>query len=175
MAKKRRKKISLKMQVLGIVVFLAGAIFMPTTFILLVGMLPTPFAILADKTRGKHKVLTVGAMNLTGCVPFVFELWLSGHNFEKSFEIVTNVQALIVMWSAAALGYMINWALTGFVSSLLYQKGVARVKAIHKRQEDLVDRWGNEVTGEMELNELGFALEASPAKSTKSNTSRRAK
>lgn len=137
---------------------LTAAVFLPTTALLVVGMAPTPFAFLADRTKKKNKVLTVGAMNLAGCSPFVFELWLGGHDFAKTVEIVSNVQAIVVMWTAAAIGYLINWSMTGIVSGFMYQRGLNREKAIVKRQQELIDRWGREVTGEIPLDQEGFPI-----------------
>lgn len=167
MAKKVSKKVSKKkgMGIKGQILMIAGifsaAIFLPTTLILVIGMLPTPFAALTDKTKGKNKVVTVGAMNLAGCSPFLFDLWLSEHSFTKSMEIVTSPYALVVMWSAAAVGYILNWAMAGIVSSVLYQKGLGRQKAIQKRQNELIERWGREVSGDLPLDAQGFPLHGS--------------
>ena len=146
-------------QILMISGGLTAAVFLPSTFLLLIGMIPTPFAIFADRTRGKNKVLTVGAMNLAGCSPFLFELWTTDHSFAKSAEIVTDPFAIIVMWSAAAVGYIINWAMTGLVTATLYQRGQARQKSIQKRQQELVERWGPEVTGNIPLDPHGFPIQ----------------
>lgn len=161
MAKKQKgkKRLGWRGQILMIAGCLTAAVFLPSTFILLVGMVPTPFAILVDRTKGKNKVITVGAMNLAGCSPFLFELWMNGHNFAKAIEIVTDPFAIIVMWSAAAVGYIVNWAMTGLVTATLYQRGHARQRAIAERQKELVERWGQEVTGTLPLDPQGFPIQ----------------
>lgn len=152
-----------KGQLLMIAGIITAVVFLPSTFMLLIGMIPTPFAILVDRTRAKNKVITVGSMNLAGCSPFLFELWTTDHSFEKAFDIITDPFAIIVMWSAAAVGYIVNWAMTGIVSATLYQKGLSRQKYIKKRQQELVERWGREVTGELPMDAEGFPVE-DPAK-----------
>lgn len=161
--KKEKKKMGWRGQLLMIAGVLTAAVFLPSTFLLLIGMIPTPFAVFVDKTRGKNKVLTVGAMNLAGCSPFLFELWITDHSFTKSAEIVTDPFAIVVMWSAAAVGYIINWAMTGLVTATLYQRGQARQKAIQKRQKELVERWGQEVTGNIPLDPHGFPVQQESA------------
>lgn len=156
--KKKKNTLGFKAQIFLILGLIMAAVFLPTTFLLIVGMIPTPFALFVDRTKGKSKVITVGAMNLAGCSPFVFELWTIDHSFPKSFEIVTDPYAIIVMWSAALVGYVVNWAMTGIVSVSLYQRGLARQKAIVKRQKELVDRWGKEVTGDIPLDQFGFPV-----------------
>lgn len=164
MAKKKKKQRSFQSQIFLIVGVIMAAVFLPSTFLLLVGMLPTPFAVFVDRTKKKNKVITVGALNLAGCAPFLFELWTTGHDFERSVEIVTDPQAIVVMYSAAAVGYLISWAMTGIVASMMYQRGLARKKAVEKRQKELVERWGREVTGELPLDEFGFAIDESAPK-----------
>jgi len=134
-------------------------VFLPTTFMLSIAMLPTLAAAFVDRSKRKSKAITVGAMNLSGAVPFLLDLWTKGHNFEQAIEIVTNPKAIVVMYAAAAIGYLIDWAMTGIIASLLLQRGKARVKAIKKRQKELVDRWGKEVTREIAVDQYGFAIE----------------
>jgi hypothetical protein len=156
--KTKKSGLAWRGQILLIAGIGTGAIFLPSTILLMIGMIPTPFALLTDHTKGKNKVITVGAMNLAGCSPFLFELWTTEHTFSKAMMIVTDPFAIVVMWSAAAVGYILNWAMTGIVSSVLYQKGQGRQKAIQKRQKELIERWGAEVTGDMPLDPQGFPL-----------------
>lgn len=155
-----RKKGKLGYQVMLVVGMLTAIVFLPTTMILLIGMLPTPAAFLVDKTKRKVRVITVGAMNLAACFPFIFELWRVEHSFDQSFSIITDPMAIVVMYSGAAMGYMIDWAMTGIVSVFLLERGKARVQSIKQMQEDLVNRWGKEVRGDMPLDERGFAIES---------------
>lgn len=166
MAKKKKdskkKRGGLGRQSMLIFGVLTALVFLPSTVLLLVGMLPTPFAFLADRTKKKSKVITVGAMNLAGCAPFLFELWGAGNDFDASLDIITDPGAIVVMYSAAAVGYLISWAMTGIVANIMYRRGRAREKAIQKRQKELVERWGREVTGDIPLDETGFPLSDKP-------------
>lgn len=140
---------------------LLGMVFLPTTLLLLVAMIPTAVVLLTDRSKRKTKAITVGAMNVAGTLPFILELWAHGHSFEKSFGIVTDLKAMIIIYAAAAVGYLIDWAMTGIVAGILVQRGHARMKAIRKRQKALVERWGAEVRGDIALDQYGFKIEAS--------------
>jgi len=157
--KKRSGKKSGKKQLFLISGLLMAVVFLPTTILLAVGMMPTFAAALVDRTKRKTKAITVGAMNLAGCMPFMLELWTEGHNFEKAFSIFTDAKAIVVMYAAAAVGYLIDWAMTGIIAGFLLQRGKSRLKAIEKRQKELVERWGDEVTGEVVVDQYGFAIE----------------
>lgn len=157
--KKRRGKKAVKKQMFLVSGLLMAVVFLPTTVLLGVGMMPTFAAALVDRSKRKTKAITVGAMNLAGSVPFMLELWTEGHSFEKAFSIVTDAKAIVVMYAAAAVGYLIDWAMTGIIAGFLLQRGKSRLIAIDKRQKELVDRWGKEVTGEVAVDQYGFAIE----------------
>lgn len=138
----------------------AALVFLPTTMVLLVGMVPTAVAALLDRTHERVKGMTVGAMNLAGCSPFIIDLWTSGHTPENAAEIAFRPLAIVVMYAAAGLGYMIEWAMAGIVSAFLTQKAARRLHDIGVQQESLVARWGREVSGDIPLDPYGFPLES---------------
>lgn len=158
MARKKKEK-NKGNQMLMIFGMLTALVFLPTTALLFVGMLPTIVAAMVDRTKKKTKAVTVGAMNIAGCTPFLLELWTKGNSFEQSFAIMSKPAVVVTIYSAACIGYMIDWAMSGIVSNVLYQKGLARQQAIIDRQEDLIERWGKEVTGEIPLDAQGFPIE----------------
>ncbi len=129
---------------------LLALVFLPTAILLFFGMLPSMVAFFVNSRGVGARASTISAMNLAGCIPFIFKLWASGNDFEASIDILSSGQALIIMYTAAAFGYMIDWVVTGIVSSYLYQKGMGRMKAIRKRQAVLVELWGERVSGKAE-------------------------
>jgi hypothetical protein len=142
----------------GIIVM--AAVFLPSSILLAVGMMPTFTVLFVDPYRARTKVVTVGALNLAGCVPFLLELWKDGHSIDKALGIIADPKAIIVMYSAAAIGYLVDWSMSGVVAAILYQRGQARQEAIRKRQEELVARWGMEVTGQVPLDQYGFPIDS---------------
>ncbi len=145
--KAKAGKLSAKGRLLLIVGILLGVVFLPTSTLLFIGLLPTIASFLFS-IRGKGpRTSTVFAMNVAGCVPFVIKLWSGGNDFDAAVEIVTNPRYMSVIYTAAAFGYMIDWVVTGIVSSYLYQRGVSRMKAIKNSQQNLVKNWGANVAG----------------------------
>ncbi|MCB1557043.1 MAG: hypothetical protein KDJ15_07000 [Alphaproteobacteria bacterium] len=139
-----------------IVAMVMAIVFMPTSVLLTVAMIPTLVAAIAD--RHGSKALTVGAMNLAGTTPFLFHLWLEGHQMDTTWELVASPQTIVVIYGAAAIGYVINWSLAGIVATAIVQRSRVRLADIRKRQAYLVERWGAEVTGELPLDEDGFPI-----------------
>lgn len=157
MAKKKSKKkkepkvhngkMSLKARVFMIAFVLLGLTFLPTSMLLGVGLLPSVIVFFVSDRRRGARVSTVAAMNVAGCVPFILKLWSGENTFAASMDIITDAQSMLVIYVAAAFGYMIDWVVTGLVSSFLYQKGLARMEAIKKRQAFLASHWGEGVSG----------------------------
>lgn len=145
-SKKTKGKLGFKGKLL-LAFFLAVAIaFLPTSLVLFVGMLPSLIILIFSSNKGP-RASTIAAMNLSGCIPFIFKLWSGPNDFEASVEIVTDPTSMSVIYLSAAFGYMIDWVVTGLVSSFLYQKGVNRMKAIKRRQSVIIDTWGEDVAG----------------------------
>lgn len=138
---------------------IAGMAFVPTTIVLSVGMLPTIVALLVDRTKKKYKVYTVGMMNLTGCIPFLFDMWSrERHNIDAALEYIGDPNTVTLMYFAAFLGYLIDWGMTGIVATYLSHKSRTRIEEIERIQDRLIEKWGKEVTGELPLDERGFPV-----------------
>lgn len=158
MVKKRKKPVQWQTQVLLIFVFLAMIAAMPTTIMLFLGMLPTMVAIFVDRTHEKTRALSVGAMNLAGCSPFILQLWTTHHAVENAMAIISDPRTIVVMYCAAGVGYIIDWAVSGLVGGMMIHRAKARREQIRKIQASLVERWGREVTGEIPVDAQGFPL-----------------
>ncbi len=137
----------------------AAVLFLPTTALFFVGMLPTIAARVIDRTPEKTKVLTVGFMNFAGVFPYWYDLLELGHKFDNAMAILSHPLTIIAMYGAALMGYVIEWSVTGFVASVMVQKGKSRLDNIKKAQETLIKQWGPEVSGEIPMNQYGFPLE----------------
>jgi hypothetical protein len=155
---KKKTKMSGTFMVMSVMSILLALVFLPTTLFLILAMLPTIVAAVVDRTKKGTKTITVGAMNLAGCTPFLIDLWTRSHTTEMAMTILTNPQTMIVVYCAAGIGYLIDWAVTGIVASIMVQRGEARLKDIKKRKENLEDRWGREVSGAVPLDNYGFPI-----------------
>ncbi len=155
MAKKKKanRKISIQERILLIAFFLTSLVFYKVAIVLLVGMLPTIVIRLVDKTPERTKVLTIGFMNFAGCFPYCFQLFTKGAE-ASIVPIIANPMNIVIMYSGALVGYIIEWGVVGFVASIMVQKGKQRLIDIRKTQENLVKKWGPEVTGSNDENDF---------------------
>lgn len=146
--KKAKDSMGLSGRILVIAFCIAGLVFYATTIFLVIGMLPAIVAKIADRTKEKTKSLTIGFMNFAGCFPFWYDILEKGHNIDAVLSVLSQPSSMVIIYSTALLGYLIEWGVVGFVANIAVQRGKARLVAIKKQQEELVRRWGPEVTGE---------------------------
>lgn len=159
MAVAGKKKMSFGGRLLVAVLGVASVIFLPTTILLVVGMLPTLVARLTDRSPERLKVVTVGCMNFAGCFPPWFDMIQTGHKIDNSLAILSEPLTIVVMYSCAVIGYLIEWISTIVVSGVMVQRGKARLELIQKTQGEFAERWGPEVSGDLPLDDYGFPLE----------------
>jgi hypothetical protein len=155
---RHKKKIGWKAQILLIFGLLMGAVFLQTSIVVCVGMLPTIVAALADRTGKGTLAVTVGAANLAGCSPFLIELWSNGHTLDLAIALVTDPRTVVIIYSAAAMGYFINWSVASVVEILMVKQSQSRLSDIQQEKGALIQRLGEEVTGEIPLDDYGFPL-----------------
>lgn len=165
MAKKKKSSAGWKVQLLIVVGLIGGVLFSAMAVILLVGMIPSIVSMIVDQTKGKTRTLTVASVNFAGCTPFLVEVFRNGNDMATAIQYILEPRTIVVMYLAAGMGYLIDWAMTGIVSSILVQKAKRRVRDIEKQKKDLIDRWGPEVTGTIPLDQFGFPIEVADAKS----------
>ena len=158
MSKTKNKRDNWQAQLILTILVVAGVLFAPTTIILLCGMTPTIVAAYTDRSRERMRGITIGALNLAGCTPFVIQLWLSEHTIENALGMLSDPMTWMIMYAAAGVGYCLEWAIVSSVSIFYAEKAKLRIKSIEKLQDELVERWGKEVTGQIPLDEYGFAL-----------------
>lgn len=99
-----------------------GVIALPTVLLLAVGMAPTLVAFfIVDCHPAKYSTRAVGYLNFAGCLPYAIDPWRSGGvwDFETLFTITTNPVSLLVMYSAAAVGWIVLFAAPPVVSAYL--------------------------------------------------------
>ena len=128
------------------IVFLLLLIFsLPTVLLLLFGMLPAIVAYIIDPSKHKTSTICVGAMNFAGVFPYLLGLWTGIHSIDVALGILTDVLALMVMYSAATAGWMVFVAVPPVVGVLLNVMDGRRIEALRARQKRTLKEWGQDV------------------------------
>jgi len=123
----------------------SALVFLPTTILFVICMVPTLIAAIIDAHEPKTAWLTVGAMNFAGVVPCWFNLWESGHTVAAAFQTVLQPMTVIISYGGAAAGWFIYNNVPPFVANIILKKSEKRLRDIDRRQKDLVKKWGESV------------------------------
>ena len=155
----KKRKLGWYGRLLIISVLAAALVFLPTTIVLMFGMIPTAVAALVDRHKERTLALTVGAMNLAGCMPFLLDLWTeTEHKLADAVHIIANPVTIIVMYSAAGIGWLIYLNMTAIVAAIVIKRHETRLKQIRERLDELLEDWGEEVTGKIMVDKYGMPI-----------------
>ena len=125
-----------------------GVVALPTLILLAVGMLPTVVSyFIVDRHPSKYTTRTIGYLNFAGCLPYALDIWQSGgvFDFEVVFEILTDPLSLLVMYTAAATGWIVFASAPPVVAAYLTVTSEIKTKTFEARQQELVEDWGRNV------------------------------
>jgi hypothetical protein len=123
----------------------AALLFLPSTLVLAIGMAPTLVALVVDRDPEKYAAITVGPVNFCGVLPSLIVLWQSGHEMSGAVRLLADPLNWVVMFGAAAAGWVILFTVPPAVAAFLVHRNEAEIKRLTAHQEDLVEEWGPEV------------------------------
>ncbi len=118
---------------------------LPTVLLLFFGMLPAIVAYIIDPSKHKASTICVGAMNFAGVFPYLLDQWTGIHSIDTVLVVLTDVFALMVMYSAAACGWMLFLAVPPMVGILLNWTAQRRIAALRARQKSIIEEWGKDM------------------------------
>lgn len=120
-------------------------IFMPTVIFLGIAMLPTFVAVIVDRSPRRYGGVTVGGLNFAGCVPYLFDLWSSDHSVPHALTLLSDVLALVTIFGAAGIGWLLFSATPSVVTAILAMTSTRRLATLKAKQKELIEEWGPEV------------------------------
>lgn len=130
---------------LGFAVLPFAAFLSPTLCLIGLGMLPTLAAYIAERARLKGLAITVGFLNLSGCLPLVIELWSRGQTLEAIGPMMQFGIGWLIAYGAAAIGWLVHFVTSPLVATYLSVISRSRIAALRNGQRHLIEAWGEEV------------------------------
>lgn len=147
---RKRKSSSSGMVTVLLILMPVGLIFLPTTVLLAVGMIPTVVAYVVDRDPDKTAPMTVGGLNFAGVFTFTVSLWQAGHTMAALSRILTDPFAWLVMYGAAGLGWTLYYGIPPAVAGWIILRAESKIAQRIEEQRELIDLWGTEVNGIVE-------------------------
>ena len=119
---------------------------LPTVLLLAFGLLPAVVAWVIDRTEQKYATFCVLGMNFSGIFPFLTDVWFKEHSTEAATRILTNPFDLMVIYGAAAFGWMMFKTVPPVVSTFMSVMLQHRVTVLREQQKTIVEEWGEGVS-----------------------------
>lgn len=142
----RPAKLSIgQVTVLGFAILPLAAFLSPTLCLVGLGMLPTLAAYIGDRARFRGLAVTVGFLNLAGCLPLVVELWSRGQTFEAIGPMMHFSLGWLIALGAAAIGWVVHFATPALISTYVGVVSRSRIAMLRNGQKRLIEIWGEEV------------------------------
>lgn len=127
---------------------------MPTVVLVIFGLLPTIVAWVVDRSEQKYAMWCVFGMNFSGLLPFLMDIWFKDHTIGAAIAILTNVFDLMVIYSAAAFGWMLYLSLPPVITTFLTVISDRRVTVLKGNQQTILEEWGEgiiQVVGTLDI------------------------
>ena len=135
----------------------------PTILLLVIGMAPSIVAYIVDKRPRKVTARSIGYLNFAGCLYYALKLWTGQNTISGVLELVSEPSALMIMYSSAAVGWMLNFIMVPIMSAFLAVQHEAKKRSISRRQEGLIKEWGSVVKGHFTQEEVSAQPPRQPA------------
>ena len=128
-------------------IFATGLAFaLPTMLVLAVGLLPTLVALLVDVHPRKFAAWSVGFLNSAGLMPYLGDLRMKNNSIEGAIGVLTDIVAWLVIYAAAAAGWMVYMGMPVVGGMILEIKTQGQIRRLKAERQKLVDEWGRETT-----------------------------
>ena len=119
---------------------------LPTVLLLAFGLLPAVVAWIIDRSTQKYATFCVFGMNFSGIFPFMTDIWFKEHSTDAATRILTNPFDLMVIYGAAAFGWMMFKTVPPVVATFMSAMLQHRVTTLREQQKIIVEEWGEGVS-----------------------------
>lgn len=126
---------------------LAAGLFLPTSVLLITGMIPTFVALLVDQDPDKYAAITVAPVNFCGILPSAIALWSGENTLPQALRLLSESVNWLTMYGAAGIGWMLFFAIPPVIASVVVRRHEGEIARLTEHQEKLVEEWGAEVAG----------------------------
>ncbi len=136
---------------LSLIVALLFIVSFSSVILLFFGMMPSVVAYIIDRTPQRYTTVSVASLNFCGVFPYMLDFWAGPTDFAAMVAILTDVFALLTMYSAAAIGWVVFAGIPPVISSFLTVMSQRRVAQLRSEQRDLIDEWGEGIVAAPEV------------------------
>lgn len=138
--------------IIGTVLAIMAVIMLPTTIVIMVGLVPSAVAFFVDSSREKLLGTTVLSLNVAGVLPAVLRLWKTGHHMENAISLISQPSVLIMVLIPSGMGWLLYIYMPQIASKLVRKRAESRIRSLEKQQKELIEQWSVAVTNGVPIN-----------------------
>jgi hypothetical protein len=94
-------------------------------------------------------------MNFSGLLPFLIDIWFKDHSTDAAIAVLTNVFELMVIYSAAAFGWLLYVSLPPVITTFLTVISERRVAVLKANQQKILEEWGDGIIQVVGTRDIG--------------------
>jgi hypothetical protein len=143
--RRRRLEVRFETILIGIVLVFLAVVFAPTTLVITFAMAPTVLMFVMDDDKQKSRTLSVGALNLAGTVPALFELWARWNTIPGAVEMIATAHPWWFAFGGALAGWLMTWIVPIAMANYMVKQREGSLDELEKRHEAMRDVWGLDV------------------------------
>jgi hypothetical protein len=147
MAEKQKNKKQGKRKVSWILIYIGSLVFavlLKGMFLfILLGMLPSIVAHIADTSKYRETYRCVFACNLSGMLPYL-PLMLN-ISIDDSMVLLADPGRWFVIYAFAGIGWMLVWLMPYCAEIITELSHNGRIAQLENMQRKLIDEWGQEI------------------------------
>lgn len=137
-----------KIVLFGVVFFVLLYLYLPIFIFLMAAFVPLLVAIIIDQESEHFASTCVGIGCACGILPPLLDLWDGNFTLETVFVLLRDPLTLFIMTLSAAVGWSIYLIVPRLVSVAYKTWMEIKLLNLKKRQEALVELWGDEIRSE---------------------------
>ncbi len=130
---------------LFVAVVILVALFRWSALFILIGLLPAIMSRVTDRSHGKTYSKIVLCFNTAGILPFAADLWNAGNSWGAVSSTLTNMNALLAVYGAAAIGWGLIMFMPSLVILIISGTNDAKVEEVMQEQAKLLEEWGTQL------------------------------
>lgn len=119
----------------------------PLLLVFVPGMMPTFVTLFVDRQRPRYLTYTVGMMNFAGVLPILLTVARGQLTMTAAGLALTNPVTWMVMYGAAAVGWLICGATPPLARLCLELQASQKRRALEALGKAVRQEWGDEVAG----------------------------
>ena len=127
---------------------------LPSVLLLAFGLLPTLVAAIIDRSHRRSATCCVAGMNVCGVFPYLLQLWFNNHSLQATAAILTDVFALLVIYGAAAFGWLLFVIVPPVIASFLSALSQRQLSQLRATQRKIIEEWGEGVAKSQAVQSL---------------------